>query len=78
MWWKPDYAELRNPTYGCVTYGTVTQGIRPREAPRRRVLGLSLHQVISLIPGRLVAGQRTLNPSTEVRILPGEPESIHQ
>src|SRR5690606_22538666 len=25
------------------------------------------------IPGRLVAGQRTLNPSTEVRILPREP-----
>ncbi len=69
---------MRSLTYGCVGYGTVTQGIRPPEAPRRRVLGLSLHQVISLIPGRLVAGQRTLNPSTEVRILPGEPQSIRQ
>ena len=78
MWWRMFHARWRGATYGCVTYGTVTREIRPPEAPRRRVLGWSPHQVISLIPGRLVAGQRTLNPSTEVRILPGEPQSIHQ
>ena len=40
----------------------------PRECPakRRKVR-------VQFIPGRLAAGQRTLNPSTEVRSLPREP-----